>query len=583
MRHPPADDGPASLLPNRADADAAELAALDPERLARSAALDRAEAQPPALLFAGLPQRGVAAPLFLFHPGMVAEPQRGLVTIYGPACLVALRLWPAPSAKLLGAEPGGGPPSLAYSLFERLGPRDPGAVLSLLASVVVPDAVQAAIKGFCHPFEQLRGLLLIGEVPEVLELAERLPVLARALLLWRDFAPHRWRNLGVLKRILAGQTGLALARRALRWLRLPASGAFIERLRRVVHVSDWSAADLLALVATLERHPSRVSALRRVSPLSGPVIEMSAQLGLVRALRPAFFEDLVQIFGNFASAGHVLRAMFEQLAELQAATGRGPARIDFLDDLQTQSAAAGEALRALRQPALPEPPLEGLDVPPPMAHPPLLRPLRTADALEAEGVAMRHCLSAKDFRAVIARQVYFFAAQLDGERATLMLRFAPGGLLAVSSLHGPENAPVSARLRATLDHWVAHQNLWTLFDAGPSSLPPPQPCPRLHTELRTWGAPPEDTVPVLGFDRAHAPLPGYPRADWLAAPVAPRHHPNLGGLSLVDESGDLLARFGAGRPDWAEGIGLDEPHLWQEAEDLGWTPTLPGFSFVAVG
>lgn len=515
-----------------------------------------------------------------YDPGVVFDPARGLLRVYGAQHRLELRLWPAPGARIDGAPPDGQPPSLAYSLFEPESPDRPWA-LPPAAAAAVPPGVVAAVRAFCWPAEQLRGLLLIGDVPEVLALAEALPALARALLLRTSGAEGDAAGRGRLAAALAGQAGPALVGRALRWLGLPDSPRFIEQLGHIDHAPSWSLEALRALAAAPPPRPGARLARAPLCPLRQPVIDIAVQLGLLSALQPRFFDALAQVRAEHGDAGLCLRAMLEVIAEHRRVCGEKPGVIRSLHDLQRRADWAAEVLARLSRPPMPplddDPEADDPEAdhpegpPPPLDPPPFARPLRSAAALHAEGQAMLHCLSAPDFALVLAREAYFFALELDGERATLMLRFTQGGPVRVAQLRGPGNDEVSGRLAARVHHWIGHLNLWIDHAEQPSSLPPPLPDPQLRPELAEWGPEPgEDERPALMGLAGGVEGPLFPGEWWQSEPVAPRRHPpRLFHLLYTDGEAALPVLFPAllappaPRP-------ADAPAFAAEATVRGW-------------
>lgn len=527
---------------------------------------------------------GAPAPVYAFHPGCVVDAGRGLATFYGSQHYLALRLGPRPAAHIVGAPRSGEPPNLAVCLFSRPGPDGratfsggvgayAGALGPLAAPAAldncVPEATLRAVRAACRPSEDLLGLLLLGEEPALAALGAQLPVLLRALMLALNGpeVPEHVRPL--VGRIARAKRGRALSELLLELLGFASSRAFIERLRRVDYPQAWSLDDLWLLQRTLEAHPSRVAALPRLSPVSAPLIAVAAQLGLTRWLRPSLFDDLLRVRAHAGFASVSVRALLERLAEHQRRTGHEPGPLRSMAELQAKAEHAGQALQQLDRPASPAADPAGPGIDPPLAFPPFLRPLRTAAAAALEGRVMAHCLNEADFAAVEAREAYFFAAELDGERATVMLRFEPGGILALGELRGPKNAMVSPTLRLRVEHWIVHQNLWTVFDHQPCSLPPPQPAPPLHRALARWGRSPNEYIPVLLGNPAEGEPPRFPDLAWITTPVAPRAHPGLEPYLLVMPGDELRSCYAAenGQSFTIEGVALAGV-----ARRLGWRP-----------
>ncbi|MFM2245252.1 MAG: hypothetical protein RL071_1326 [Pseudomonadota bacterium] len=530
---------------------------------------------------------GAPPPVYTYHPGSVVDLGRGLATFYGSHHYIALQLGPRPVARIVGAPRGGAPPSLSVRLFSRLGPDgrpsfQPGAeFVGSLGPVgapqaldnCVPEAMLAAVRAAFRPHEDLRGLLLLGEAPVLVELAAHLPVVLRALLLVvsSPVVPEASR-LGI-RRVVAERRGLALSGQLLELLCFSPSRAFIERLRRIDYPPAWTLDSLWLLQRTLAAYPRRVAGVARLSPVSAPAIAVASQLGLARWLRPSFFDDLLRVRSHAVLASLSVRAMLEQLAEHQRRCGVDPGPLRSMDELQAKAERAALALERLDRPALPAPDGAAAGIDPPVDFPAFLRPLRSAAATALEGRAMAHCLNEADFAAVEAREAYFFAADLDDERATLMLRFEPGGMLALGELRGPKNTTVGPSLRLRIEQWIVHQNLWTVFRRQPCSLPPAQPAPSVHPALGAWGRPPDDYIPVLLGNPADGEPPSFNDPDWASAPVAPRPHPGLPPHLLVAPDGRLRACYAE---DFGQDLKTDAAEQEAEARRLGWRPPAEG-------
>jgi hypothetical protein len=530
---------------------------------------------------------GAPPPVYAYHPGSVVDLERGLATFYGPHHYIALQLGPRPAARIVGAPRGDTPPSLSVRLFSRLGPDGQPTFstgvefLGALGPVsapqpldrCVPEATLAAVRAAFRPHEDLRGLLLLGEAPALVELAAHLPVVLRAVLLvvTSPVVPEASRL--AIRRVVAAHRGLALSGQLLELLGFSSSRAYIERLRRIDYPPAWSLDSLCLLQGTLAAYPRRVAGVARLSPVTAPAIAVAAQLGLARWLRPSFFEDLLRVRCYAGVASLSVRAMLEQLAEQQRRSGVDPGPLRSMAELQAKAERAALALERLDRPALPAPDGAAVGIDPPVDFPSFLRPLRTAAATALEGRAMAHCLNADDFAAVEAREAYFFAAALDDERATLMLRFEPGGMLALGELRGPKNATVGPALRLRIEQWIVHQNLWTVSRRHPCSLPPAQPAPAVHPALGGWGRPPDDYIPVLLGNPADDQPPCFNDPAWASTPVAPRPHPGLPPHLLVSADGKLRACYGE---DFGRDFKADAAEQVAEARRLGWRPPADG-------
>jgi hypothetical protein len=333
---------------------------------------------------------------------------------------------------------------------------------ALLASI--PACALDLLLAFPGPHWRLTRLLDRGGTG-MEQLAQSVPALAAGLAGAADLGRRltvreRLALLRQRRRDLAAALGFPARESAVRFLaKLPARACHTARIARL--------RDALG-------DPQFLARTGHLAFLSGPLLDLLLDQPLVEMVEFPLLDQLAT-----APPGEI-RAVVDCLRDLRAfreQRANRPARIRSREHLQQEVrrlrlAAERDAQNGNLE--FPPPPFQGLD---------WIEPIRTPEALTAEGRAMHHC-AASYARSVASGQLYFYRV-LAPERATLAINLRLGRWT-IHQIQGPCNRPVP-RAAAAVGHLLQYQ----LPPAGPPREPAPRIIPAPIRE-----APPRPRWPV---------------------------------------------------------------------------------------
>ena len=326
------------------------------------------------------------------------------------------------------------------------------------AWVMVPEeVVQGIIDAHLlrHQFDSLR---LIAKVPSALSLVPEVPVLAAALAVFDAFqqAPVEEPYVAISKLFQTTPKGMRRWRAIAGWLELPPSRAFVGSLRRIVSVPSFPVGvEHIAALRDAWAHPWGRKLLQHASRLDRSnlgLLMAAMRVGRLEELRPGLLADafndgddsqIAWRWERFAKSWAVLRPD-KSLPQMTSG-------LDLLiaqEDLQQEIAQQYKADTSPRHP-----PAEGFP-PPPLPGAPGIEPLTSAEAMQAEGRALGHCLiSASREEAVRRREGYGYSVSLPEGRATAWLVPDGHGGVRLEDVRGELNKPSTQALVAKVQAW----------------------------------------------------------------------------------------------------------------------------------
>jgi hypothetical protein len=416
-----------------------------------------------------------------FRPGAAWNPERGRLYEFTRTSIMVTEFWPKPTSwRFAQGKWRCFRPYIDLSIADRAPDELKGVFIRRQAEAYrqIPAPVRSLVRRAALAGRQFDALSLLTRVPQTVEIAEHVPILAGALSSWRDLRgdlrSHAFRT---LRAMLGREKGVARSLAALRWLRLPDDLTFLRQLKRA-RLGRWCPISVAELgrLWPMERKP-----LQHLPELTAGAVTM---LSLVRkfGLRRAVHPDLLVAIGEDKPTWfwwHELERSLEQLMGIRQVLKRPPALGRWCSTADVDDAIVRHHLAferaCTRNPTLCDE--ASLELPvqlrrkwllaqSPISSPvhPLsgMRPLDTPAHVEAEGQEMEHCLNAGGYgQALVDRQGYGFAIDTGSERATLWLCVGiQAGVFSLDDLKGPQNAPVSATTRGVMEQWLVQHNAW---------------------------------------------------------------------------------------------------------------------------
>lgn len=239
-----------------------------------------------------------------------------------------------------------------------------------------------------------------------------------------------------------------LLRRARRWARLgrreilgrvgfPATAAALSALSKVPRedMSVWNIKPLQAALAT----PALWDRLRHLPQITSVVLDLTTAPRLLSLLAPSFLLELAREPPRRHRDASSLRYLLSETVDMLE---RQDQRVPLFTSVAQLREHHDRALR--RTPVehqLSQEPFPPLPIELTPEEQDLVVPLRTSEALAAEGVTMEHCLGRGTMHHALARLGHFHAFQiLKPERLTLAVIWA-FGRWSIYDLQGPGNTP----------------------------------------------------------------------------------------------------------------------------------------------
>jgi hypothetical protein len=325
----------------------------------------------------------------------------------------------------------------------------------------VPVEVRAAALRM-EPNRPWRALRALGQVPELLSLAEHVPWLAYALLNQKRVRPTPVeRPYRAFRALLRRHEGMALWRAVAGWLGFEPSAALVNVLRRTSVTRGWigeHAASFAVVLRAVWRSPEARKRLLHAPRIDEEVLRLvhaALESGTVRQLHPGL---IAAAWTDGAHGG--VAAYFRKVAfAWPILEPRRP--LPVLRTQEELDALLESLRRRLRGDAAPANASPCAFPPPPLPDTADVVALSSDAALDAEGAAMGHCIGNGTW-SVRARRLegYGYAVRVGEDRGTVWLgRTARVGVFAVGELRGPRNAPPSDPVvRAVAELLAAHEH-----------------------------------------------------------------------------------------------------------------------------
>jgi len=393
---------------------------------------------------------------------MAVRTRNGLLYRYGEGLVQRIRPWPDPKAW----ESREGGPWEAVEPWIDLSAADgryrpftwQGLEEAELWAAVPQEVVRAVVDGSLQD-QQWASLQLMARVPEALELAAEVPVLAGALavhpLLQQEPVEEPYEAARALFRL---PRGMRRWRAIADWLDLSASRAFINVLRRIVFLPHRPLAveHLLTLREAWQDPWGRkiICHARQFDRNTFDLLCIAMEQGRLTELQPGLLRD-----GHFDGEQSVVPRRFSRVASSWAVLHPGKplprmhSALQLLVQYVDLRASIRERFKLDVRRRLP--PRRRFPVPPVAGLPRKIMPLRSPKAMENEGVALLHCIGTPcRIESVRRLEGFAYKIQLPERRATAWISPTGDGSFKLGEVRGPRNKRAPRELVAQVRTWL---------------------------------------------------------------------------------------------------------------------------------
>ena len=332
---------------------------------------------------------------------------------------------------------------------------------------------------------QWDSLVLFAKVPEALELAAEVPVLAAALAVHDRIrrTPAKQPYIAIRK-LFQTPRGHRRWRALAGWLELPPDRAFVNVLRRVVSLPIFplGVSHILALQDAWSNPWGRklLCHAERMDRSNIGLLMAAMRVGRLGELRPGLLADTYNDGDDSRVAWR-----FERYAKSWAVLHPKkpfPRMASGLDLLIAQENLREQISQRYKVDMGPRHPPASTFPPPPVPGAPGIEPLTNAEKLRVEGVALRHCVGSPSMEEGVCRREAFGYRITEPGRATAWLVPDGKGGVKLEQLRGDLNSDVppevTTAVRAWLDEvgdqldeaWRDARPVWLEFERIPDEL-----------------------------------------------------------------------------------------------------------------